>query len=142
MLDATGQPYAAWVAAGVCESEEKRGERMSNLLRFRPKRAHLLRLAQSRRRYSKNSGLDLFAGASDYDGTVVDRALLTQAKQLDPADRLELIGELWQSLNSDELPVTAAERTMLDERLADLSKNPDSGRPWKEVEADLQRRLS
>lgn len=72
---------------------------------------------------------------------MVDQALLTQAKQLTPADRLELIGELWQSLNHDEFPVTDSERAMLDERLADLSAHPDSGRPWEEVEADLQLRL-
>jgi putative addiction module component (TIGR02574 family) len=72
---------------------------------------------------------------------VVDNALLAQAKQLDPADRLELISELWQSLNPDELPITSSERSMLDERLVDLSANPDSGRPWEEVEADLKRRL-
>lgn len=72
---------------------------------------------------------------------MVDQTLLTQAKQLAPADRLELIGELWQSLDHDALPVTGAERTMLDERLADLSANPDSGRSWGEVEAELHRRL-
>ena len=72
---------------------------------------------------------------------MVDHTLLNQAKQLKPADRLELIGELWQSLNTDDLPVTDADRSMLDERLADLSANPDSGRAWDEVESDLQRRL-
>lgn len=72
---------------------------------------------------------------------MVDQALLTQAKQLAAADRLELIGELWQSLNPDELPVTSAEQSMLDERLADLSASPDTGRPWEEVEAKLHRRL-
>lgn len=72
---------------------------------------------------------------------MVDQALLTQAKQLTAADRLELIGELWQSLNPDEFPVTAAERTMLDRRRADLAANPESGRRWEDVEADLQRRL-
>ncbi|MHB1235674.1 MAG: addiction module protein [Microbacteriaceae bacterium] len=72
---------------------------------------------------------------------MVNQALLTQAKQLAPADRLELIGELWQTLDHDDLPVTHAERVMLDERLADLAANPDSGRPWEEVEAGLRRRL-
>jgi putative addiction module component (TIGR02574 family) len=73
---------------------------------------------------------------------VVNPALLTQAKQLTPADRLELIEELWQSLNPDEFPVTAAEKSMLDERLADLAENPSSGRSWEDVEADLQQPLS
>jgi putative addiction module component (TIGR02574 family) len=72
---------------------------------------------------------------------MVDQALLTQAKQMTPADRLELIGELWQTLDHDNLPVTAADRDMLDERVADLSANPDSGRPWGDVEAELRSRL-
>lgn len=72
---------------------------------------------------------------------MVDQTLLTQAKQLTPADRLELIGELWQTLDHEALPVTDAERTMLDERLADLSADPESGRSWEEAEAELRRRL-
>jgi putative addiction module component (TIGR02574 family) len=72
---------------------------------------------------------------------MVDQALLTQAKQMTAADRLELIGELWQTLDHDNLPVTDAERDMLDERVVDLSANPDSGRPWGDVEAELRSRL-
>jgi putative addiction module component (TIGR02574 family) len=72
---------------------------------------------------------------------MVDPALLTQAKQLTPADRLELIGELWQTLEHDELPVSSADQELLDERRHDLDANPGSGRPWEEVDADLQRRL-
>jgi putative addiction module component (TIGR02574 family) len=72
---------------------------------------------------------------------MVDPTLLTQAKQLTPADRLELIGELWQTLDHDELPVSDADRDLLDDRLRDLAANPDAGRPWEEVDADLRRRL-
>jgi len=72
---------------------------------------------------------------------MVDQVLLTQAKQLSPADRLELIGELWQTLDHDKLPVTSFEKALLDERLADLSAHPDSGRPWGDVEAELLGRL-
>lgn len=72
---------------------------------------------------------------------MVDEALLTQAKRMTPADRLELIGELWQTLDHDNFAVTAAERDMLDERVADLSANPDAGRPWGDVEAGLRNRL-
>lgn len=68
---------------------------------------------------------------------MVDPILLTQAKQLTPADRLDLIGELWQTLDPDELPVTAADRDMLDDRLRDLAASPDAGRSGEEVDADL-----
>ena len=72
---------------------------------------------------------------------MVDPTFLTQAKQLTSADRLELIGELWQTLDHDELPVSDADRDLLDDRLRDLAANPDAGRPWEEVDADLRRRL-
>lgn len=76
-----------------------------------------------------------------YHRFMVDQVFLTQAKRLTPADRLELISELWQTLDHDSLPVTEAERDMLDERLVDRSANPDSGRPWGDVEAELRSRL-
>jgi putative addiction module component (TIGR02574 family) len=72
---------------------------------------------------------------------MVDVALLLQARQLSPADRLELIGELWQSLNPDDLQLTDAEKLLLDVRLAEAEVDPDAGRPWEEVEAELRRRL-
>ncbi len=72
---------------------------------------------------------------------MVDPTLLAQAKQLTPADRLELIGELWQTLDHDELPVSDADRDLLDDRRRDLAANPDSGRSWEEVDAELRRRL-
>lgn len=72
---------------------------------------------------------------------MVHQALLTQVKQLPPADRLELIGELWQTLDHDVLSVTDAERTMLDERLAEFAADAGAGRLWEEVEAELRRRL-
>ena len=58
---------------------------------------------------------------------MVDLTLLAQAKQLTAADRLELIGELWQTLDHDDLPVTEAEKVMLDERIVELEANTDSG---------------
>jgi len=72
---------------------------------------------------------------------MVDPALLTQAKRLTPTDRLELIGELWQTLDHDDLPVTDAEQTMLDERLSDLASSRDSVRPLGEIEAELRGRI-
>ncbi|MEX0836386.1 MAG: addiction module protein [Nitriliruptor sp.] len=57
------------------------------------------------------------------------------------ADRLELIGQLWQSIEVDELEVTQAERDLLDDRLADLRNDPDAGRSWGEVEAELRSRF-
>jgi putative addiction module component (TIGR02574 family) len=75
-------------------------------------------------------------------GLMVNPALLEQVTQLPVDDRFELMGALWDSLDSDDMPVTEAEARMLDERLAALAVNPDAGRPVANVIADLRRRLS
>jgi putative addiction module component (TIGR02574 family) len=72
---------------------------------------------------------------------MVDQALRDRVSRLSQADRLELIGELWQSIEVDELEVTQAERELLDDRLADLHDDPAAGRSWDAVEADLRNRL-
>jgi hypothetical protein len=40
---------------------------------------------------------------------MLDSALLERIQTLEPADRLELIGIVWDSLSSTDLPVTDAE---------------------------------
>jgi putative addiction module component (TIGR02574 family) len=72
---------------------------------------------------------------------MIDESLLTKVTSLSPADRLELIGAVWDSLAPDDLPVTDAERVLLDARLADMEDNPDDQSPWSEVKARLERRI-
>jgi putative addiction module component (TIGR02574 family) len=67
------------------------------------------------------------------------KSLLSEVSSLGPADRLELIGVVWETLSLDELPVTDAERALLDARLADMDRNPDDQSPWPEVKARLER---
>lgn len=61
---------------------------------------------------------------------------------LTPSERLELIGELWDSLGDDAFEITPELAAELDRRLDEMRQNPDAGRAWEEVRADLQRRLS
>ena len=70
---------------------------------------------------------------------MIDEPLLAKVSGLSPADRLELIARLWDTLSPDDLPVTDAERALLDARLADMEKNPDDQSPWPEVKARLER---
>lgn len=72
---------------------------------------------------------------------MIDESLLTKVTSLSPADRLELIGAVWDTLSPDDVPVTDAERAMLDARLADMESNPDDQSPWPEVKARLERLL-
>ena len=70
---------------------------------------------------------------------MIDESLLAKVTNLSPADRLELIGVVWDTLSPDDLPVTDAERALLDARLADMETNPDDQSPWLEVKARLER---
>jgi putative addiction module component (TIGR02574 family) len=70
---------------------------------------------------------------------MIDESLLAKVTSLSPADRLEIIGLVWDSLSPDDPPVTEAERALLDARLADMEAHPDDQSPWPEVKARLER---
>ncbi len=52
---------------------------------------------------------------------------------LSPAERLRLLGQLWDSLSDDNVPLTATQREELDRRLDDLEREGPRGIPWEEV---------
>ena len=72
---------------------------------------------------------------------MIDESLIAKVVSLSPAERLELIGAVWDSLSPDDLPVTDAERALLDSRIADMECNPDDQSPWPDVKARLERLL-
>jgi putative addiction module component (TIGR02574 family) len=55
--------------------------------------------------------------------------------RLSPAERLELLEQLWDSLSAtpNALPLTEAQREELDRRLDDLDREGPAGIPWDEV---------
>ncbi|MEO7966522.1 MAG: addiction module protein [Gemmatimonadaceae bacterium] len=61
--------------------------------------------------------------------------------QLTIAERLQLVEELWDSIAADAdaeaLPLTDAERALVDERLDELRAHPDAGRPWADIRAEI-----
>ena len=59
---------------------------------------------------------------------------------LSPQERLDLIGELWDSLDGDPAPLTLAQKAEVDRRLATLDRDIEQGRDAFEVLADLRRR--
>jgi putative addiction module component (TIGR02574 family) len=60
--------------------------------------------------------------------------------RLTPPERLALISQLWDSLEDDQLPLTAAQKAELDRRLATLDQDRREGITWAEVRAELERR--
>jgi putative addiction module component (TIGR02574 family) len=79
------------------------------------------------------------AERKSYSSLMIDESLRDKVSSLSPADRLELVGVVWDTLSPDDLPVTDAERALLDARLADMEANPDDQSPWPEVKARLGR---
>lgn len=64
---------------------------------------------------------------------MIDESLLARVSSLSPADQLDLIGAVWDTLSPDDLPVTDAERALLDARLTDMERNPDDQSPCRRV---------
>ena len=59
-------------------------------------------------------------------------------EQLTPSERLTLIGELWDSLDPADVPVTQAQKDELDRRRD--AATSETGKSWEELEASLRRR--
>ncbi len=59
--------------------------------------------------------------------------------ELNIDEQIAYIQALWDRIaaKEDVVPVPDWHREILDERLADVDANPDAGRPWEEVKADL-----
>ncbi len=68
--------------------------------------------------------------------------LLTHGElvRLTPPERLALISQLWDSLEDNHLPLTAAQRTELDRRLASLDQDRREGITWATLKAELEQR--
>jgi len=60
--------------------------------------------------------------------------------RLTPPERLELISQLWDSLDADQLPLTAAQQAELDQRLESLNQDRREGVTWAELKAELEQR--
>ena len=73
---------------------------------------------------------------------MVDRALLEQMKGLGVEDRLEIIGELWDSIDHSQRSVSPSVAALIDERVADAKANPLDGRLWDQVQESLRERPS
>lgn len=68
------------------------------------------------------------------------RALRTEILRLPPAERLQLLEEIWESLaqSPDAVSVPDWHRELLDERLADPAER--GTRTWEEVQENARRR--
>lgn len=58
---------------------------------------------------------------------------------LSTQERLDLIGQLWESLTPDAVPVTLAQKNEIKRRLATLDRDIDQGRDADDILADFRR---
>jgi putative addiction module component (TIGR02574 family) len=54
-------------------------------------------------------------------------------QSLTAEQRLALIGDIWDSLTLDDLPLSDAQRDELDRRLDESTDDPAAGIPWEDV---------
>jgi putative addiction module component (TIGR02574 family) len=60
--------------------------------------------------------------------------------RLSPEERLALIGELWDSLDDSDVPLTPAQTAELERRLANFESARDSGVTWEALKTELRQR--
>ena len=58
--------------------------------------------------------------------------------RLSPPERLALIGQLWESLDQDDLPLTPAQQSELELRLASLDVDRLKAVSWTDLKAELE----
>ncbi|MET4260312.1 putative addiction module component (TIGR02574 family) [Bradyrhizobium sp. S3.12.5] len=60
--------------------------------------------------------------------------------RLTPKERLDLIGELWDSLSAADVTLTPAQVAELDRRLATFDADRRESIPWEDIDTELDRR--
>ena len=63
-----------------------------------------------------------------------------ELSRLTPRERLALISQLWDGLESDQLPLTVAQQAELDRRLGTLGDDRRDGIAWDALKAELEHR--
>lgn len=79
-------------------------------------------------------------------GIGLDRAIvaiMTSAldiARLTPQERLDLIGELWDSLSAEDVRLSPAQEAELEQRLRRFDADAQAAIPWEDIDAELERR--
>jgi putative addiction module component (TIGR02574 family) len=60
--------------------------------------------------------------------------------RLSPEERLALIGQLWDSLRDDDIPLPEGQQAELARRLSSLDQDRTQAVTWEQLRAELARR--
>ena len=63
-----------------------------------------------------------------------------EVARLTPVERLALISQLWDSLESEQLPLSATQQAELDQRLETLDQDRREGISWSALKVELEKR--
>jgi len=68
---------------------------------------------------------------------------LDELLKLSVPERIQLAEDLWDSIASEPeaLPLTDAQRSEIERRLAEHARDPEAAIPWEEVRARLRQRF-
>jgi len=69
----------------------------------------------------------------------MNKSLLKEALELTPAERIELVGEIWDSIPPQGMPpLTAEQKEEIERRYEAMIRDPARGSKWEDVEARLR----
>jgi putative addiction module component (TIGR02574 family) len=73
----------------------------------------------------------------------MDIDLLEEAKKRPFAEKLQLVEDLWDAIAEEaaQKRLSDAQRQLLEARLRESDANPDDGKPWDDVRAEIERSL-
>jgi putative addiction module component (TIGR02574 family) len=63
-----------------------------------------------------------------------------EISRLSVDERLDLIGQLWDSLEHESLPLSSTQQRELDRRLAAFDQERAEGLSWEQLRAELEQR--
>jgi len=71
------------------------------------------------------------------------KSILETFRKLPATEKICLVQQLWDEIAEEaaHLPLTDAQRRLLDERLDEHEANPDDVEPWGEARDDILRKL-
>jgi putative addiction module component (TIGR02574 family) len=69
----------------------------------------------------------------------MNKSLLKEALELTPAERVELVGEIWDSIAPKDMPpLTDEQKQEIERRYEAMVRDPSRGSKWDAVEARLR----
>lgn len=73
----------------------------------------------------------------------INQKSIENIKKLSIAERILIVEDIWDSIifSKESFPVSDEQKKELDLRLEAYYKNPNEGRSWKEVKANIQSQL-